>query len=121
MFLMEAEKGLTSGCPGTDVPPFKKGGKKKNRGGGRREQFKGMVLNCAKGHAREHDETASSIPLCRCLLFQLSEDITKDELKSFKFLLGKELPKCRLNPKTVRIYLIIFFLKLSSIEATGLL
>ncbi|NXP08934.1 CASP8 protein, partial [Thinocorus orbignyianus] len=35
----------------------------------------------------------------RCLLFQLSEDITKDELNSFKFLLGEELPKCRLNPK----------------------
>ncbi|NXJ66252.1 CASP8 protein, partial [Rostratula benghalensis] len=39
----------------------------------------------------------------RYLLFQLSEDITKDELNSFKFLLGKELPKCRLNPKTTML------------------
>ncbi|NXL51130.1 CASP8 protein, partial [Podilymbus podiceps] len=39
----------------------------------------------------------------RYLLFQLSEDITEDELKSFKFLLGKELPKCRLNPKTTML------------------
>ncbi|XP_009980064.1 PREDICTED: caspase-8, partial [Tauraco erythrolophus] len=37
------------------------------------------------------------------LLFQLSEDITEDELKSFKFLLGKELPKCRLNAKTTML------------------
>ncbi|XP_009572664.1 PREDICTED: caspase-8-like, partial [Fulmarus glacialis] len=37
------------------------------------------------------------------LLFQLSEDITEDELKSFKFLLGKDLPKCRLNPKTTML------------------
>ncbi|NXV25957.1 CASP8 protein, partial [Rissa tridactyla] len=39
----------------------------------------------------------------RYLLFQLSEDITEDELNSFKFLLGKELPKCRLNPKTTML------------------
>uniref|UniRef100_A0A8D0G7J9 Caspase-8 n=1 Tax=Sphenodon punctatus TaxID=8508 RepID=A0A8D0G7J9_SPHPU len=32
----------------------------------------------------------------RKLLFQLSENITTDELKSFKFLLIKELPKCKL-------------------------
>ncbi|NXK19888.1 CASP8 protein, partial [Arenaria interpres] len=39
----------------------------------------------------------------RYLLFQLSEDITKDELNSFKFLLGKELPKCKLTPKTTML------------------
>uniref|UniRef100_A0A8C3J3L0 Caspase 8 n=1 Tax=Calidris pygmaea TaxID=425635 RepID=A0A8C3J3L0_9CHAR len=39
----------------------------------------------------------------RYLLFQLSEDITKDELSSFKFLLGKELPKCKLTPKTTML------------------
>ena len=66
------------------------------------------MLNCATGHAWEHDETVSSTSLSRYLLFQLSEDITEDELKSFKFLLGKELPKCRLNPKTVSISLIFF-------------
>ncbi|NXJ89403.1 CASP8 protein, partial [Corythaixoides concolor] len=43
------------------------------------------------------------VPAYRYLLFQLSEDITEDELKSFKFLLGKELPKCRLNPKTTML------------------
>ncbi|KAK2532122.1 caspase-8 [Columba livia] len=43
----------------------------------------------------------------RYLLFQLSEDITKDELNSFKFLLGEELPKCKLNPKTTMLDLFI--------------
>ncbi|NWQ76821.1 CASP8 protein, partial [Columbina picui] len=43
----------------------------------------------------------------RYLLFQLSEDITKDELNSFKFLLGQELPKCKLNPKTTMLDLFI--------------
>ncbi|XP_044888406.1 caspase-8-like isoform X2 [Mauremys mutica] len=33
----------------------------------------------------------------RHLLFQLSENITTDELKSLKFLLIKELPKCKLD------------------------
>lgn len=53
----------------------------------------------------------SSTSPSRCLLFQLSEDITKDELNSFKFLLGRELPKCRQNPEaiTVRITLTLFF------------
>ncbi|XP_008937588.1 PREDICTED: caspase-8, partial [Merops nubicus] len=37
------------------------------------------------------------------LLFQLAEDITQDELNSFKFLLGKELPKCRQNPETTML------------------
>ncbi|NWX08279.1 CASP8 protein, partial [Caloenas nicobarica] len=43
----------------------------------------------------------------RYLLFQLSEDITKDELNSFKFLLGRELPKGKLNPKTTMLDLFI--------------
>lgn len=67
------------------------------------------MFNCAKGHVWEHVETVFSTSFSRYLLFQLSEDITEDELKSFKFLLGKELPKCRLNPKTVRISLTFFF------------
>uniref|UniRef100_A0A663LYN6 Caspase-8 n=1 Tax=Athene cunicularia TaxID=194338 RepID=A0A663LYN6_ATHCN len=61
------------------------------------------LVNCAKGCAWQHDEMVSCTSFSRYLLFQLSEDITEDELKSFKFLLGKELPKCRLNPKTTML------------------
>ncbi|NXU56517.1 CASP8 protein, partial [Turnix velox] len=43
----------------------------------------------------------------RCLLFQLSEDITQDELKAFMFLLGKQLPKCKLAPMTTMLDLFI--------------
>ncbi|NXX17085.1 CASP8 protein, partial [Podargus strigoides] len=43
----------------------------------------------------------------RYLLFQLAEDITRDELQSFKFLLGKELPKCRLNPEITMLDIFI--------------
>ncbi|XP_009682548.1 caspase-8 [Struthio camelus] len=39
----------------------------------------------------------------RYLLFQLSENITTEELKCFKFLLGKELPKSRLNAENTMI------------------
>ncbi|KAM4669115.1 caspase-8 isoform 1-T3 [Amazona ochrocephala] len=39
----------------------------------------------------------------RYLLFQLSEEITEYELKSFKFLLGQELPKCRLIPQATML------------------
>ncbi|NXG48311.1 CASP8 protein, partial [Psilopogon haemacephalus] len=47
-------------------------------------------------------------PLSRYLLFQLSEDITKDELDYFKFLLAKELPKCRQSPEAITMMLDIF-------------
>uniref|UniRef100_A0A8C5KQI9 Caspase-8 n=1 Tax=Jaculus jaculus TaxID=51337 RepID=A0A8C5KQI9_JACJA len=33
----------------------------------------------------------------RVMLFQLSEEVSKDELKEFKFFLKKELPKCKLD------------------------
>ncbi|XP_013807775.1 caspase-8 [Apteryx mantelli] len=39
----------------------------------------------------------------RYLLFQLSENITTEELKCFKFLLGKELPKSKLNTENTMI------------------
>uniref|UniRef100_A0A8B9NRD3 Caspase-8 n=1 Tax=Apteryx owenii TaxID=8824 RepID=A0A8B9NRD3_APTOW len=39
----------------------------------------------------------------RYLLFQLSENITSEELKCFKFLLGKELPKSKLNTENTMI------------------
>ncbi|XP_009641849.1 caspase-8 isoform X1 [Egretta garzetta] len=67
------------------------------------------LLEAQLGSSRKEMERELQIPgraqvsAYRCLLFQLSEDITKDELKSFKFLLGKELPKCRLNPKTTML------------------
>lgn len=38
----------------------------------------------------------------RVMLFQISEDVNKLELKSFKFLLSRELPKCRLDDDMVR-------------------
>ncbi|XP_009330066.1 PREDICTED: caspase-8-like [Pygoscelis adeliae] len=67
------------------------------------------LLSAQLGSSREEMERELQIPgraqvsAYRYLLFQLSEDITKDELKSFQFLLGKELPKCRLNPKTTML------------------
>ncbi|NXN16029.1 CASP8 protein, partial [Indicator maculatus] len=67
------------------------------------------------GSSREEMERELKIPgrarcppLSRYLLFQLSEDVTKDELNYFKFLLGKELPKCRQNPETITMMLDIF-------------
>ncbi|NXY85964.1 CASP8 protein, partial [Alcedo cyanopectus] len=39
----------------------------------------------------------------RYLLFQLAEEITTDELNSFRFLLGRELPKCRQNSGTTML------------------
>ncbi|XP_023398133.1 caspase-8 isoform X2 [Loxodonta africana] len=33
----------------------------------------------------------------RVMLFQIFEDVNKEELKSFKFLLRKEIPKCKLD------------------------
>ncbi|XP_074884241.1 caspase-8 isoform X1 [Buteo buteo] len=71
------------------------------------------LLAAQLGSSREEMERELRIPgrarvsAYRYLLFQLSEDITEDELKSFKFLLGKELPKCRLNPKTTMLDIFI--------------
>ncbi|NWU67184.1 CASP8 protein, partial [Pterocles burchelli] len=67
------------------------------------------LLEAQLGSSREEMERELQIPgrarvsAYRYLLFQLSEDIAEDELKSFKFLLGKDLPKCRLNPKTTML------------------
>ncbi|NXI73961.1 CASP8 protein, partial [Anseranas semipalmata] len=61
------------------------------------------------GSSREEMERELQIPgraqvsPFRYLLFQLSENITKEELKCFKFLLGKELPKCKLSPETTTL------------------
>ncbi|NWW79622.1 CASP8 protein, partial [Climacteris rufus] len=43
------------------------------------------------------------VPPLRYLLFQLSEDITEDELMSFKLLLVKELPKSKLTPEATML------------------
>ncbi|NWY50134.1 CASP8 protein, partial [Chionis minor] len=67
------------------------------------------LLTAQLGSSREEMARKLQIPgrakvsAYRYLLFQLSEDITEDELNSFKFLLGKELPKCKLNPKTTML------------------
>ncbi|NXU14860.1 CASP8 protein, partial [Pardalotus punctatus] len=45
----------------------------------------------------------AQVPPLRYLLFQLSEDITEDELTSFKLLLVKELPKSKLTPETTML------------------
>ncbi|XP_077010791.1 caspase-8 isoform X1 [Tamandua tetradactyla] len=39
----------------------------------------------------------AQIPAYRVMLFQISEEVSKMELKSFKFLLSQEIPKCRLD------------------------
>ncbi|XP_069851906.1 caspase-8 [Dipodomys merriami] len=39
----------------------------------------------------------AQISAYRVMLFQISEDVSKLELKSFKFLLSKELPRCKLD------------------------
>ncbi|KAM9380394.1 caspase-8 [Phaethornis superciliosus] len=65
------------------------------------------------GSSREEMERELQIPgrakvsAYRYLLFQLSENITKDELNYFKHLLGKELPKSKLNPKTTMLDIFI--------------
>ncbi|NXT95329.1 CASP8 protein, partial [Anhinga rufa] len=67
------------------------------------------LLAAQLGSSREEMEKELRVPgkakvsAYRNLLFQLSEDITKDELKSFKFLLGEEIPKCKKNPKTTML------------------
>ncbi|XP_069716890.1 caspase-8 isoform X2 [Phaenicophaeus curvirostris] len=71
------------------------------------------LLEAQMGSSREEMERELRVPgrakvsAYRYLLFQLSEDITEDELNSFKFLLGKELPKCRLNPKAAMLDIFI--------------
>ncbi|NXT81828.1 CASP8 protein, partial [Zapornia atra] len=67
------------------------------------------LLEAQLGSSREEMERElqvqgrARVSAYRYLLFQLSEDIGEEELKSFKFLLGTELPKCRLNPKTTML------------------
>ncbi|NXN92483.1 CASP8 protein, partial [Rhinopomastus cyanomelas] len=43
------------------------------------------------------------VAAAQCLLFHLSEDIISDERSSFKFLLGKELPKYKQNPEATML------------------
>ncbi|NXU39663.1 CASP8 protein, partial [Drymodes brunneopygia] len=47
--------------------------------------------------------SGARVPPLRYLLFQLSEDITEDELMSFKLLLVKELPKSKLTRETTML------------------
>lgn len=47
-----------------------------------------------------------SVSLPRVMLFQISEDVNKQELKAFKFLLNKEIAKCKLDDDMVRTVVI---------------
>lgn len=40
------------------------------------------------------------------MLFQISEDVSKPELKAFKFLLSQEIAKCKLEDDMVRTVVI---------------
>ncbi|NWW60236.1 CASP8 protein, partial [Ifrita kowaldi] len=55
------------------------------------------------------------VPPLRYLLFQLSEDVTEDELMSFKLLLVKDLPKSKLTRETTMLDI------LTEMEKKGLL
>ncbi|NXA05986.1 CASP8 protein, partial [Sapayoa aenigma] len=69
------------------------------------------LLAAHLGSSREQVETElrvpqpgrARVPPYRYLLFQLSEDITKDELMSFKLYLDGELPKSKLTPETTML------------------
>ncbi|OXB60613.1 hypothetical protein ASZ78_001146 [Callipepla squamata] len=67
------------------------------------------LLAAHLGSSREEMERELRVPgrarvsPFRYLLFQLSENITKDDMKCFKFLLGKELPKCKLSSETTML------------------
>uniref|UniRef100_A0A9L0JJW7 Caspase-8 n=1 Tax=Equus asinus TaxID=9793 RepID=A0A9L0JJW7_EQUAS len=49
----------------------------------------------------------AQISAYRVMLFQISEDVNKLELKSFKFLLSRELPKCRLDDDMILLDIFI--------------
>ncbi|XP_012380770.1 caspase-8 [Dasypus novemcinctus] len=61
------------------------------------------LLTNLLGVSREEMERELLIPgraqisAYRVMLFQISEDVNKLELKSFKFLLSQEIPKCKLD------------------------
>ncbi|XP_027735920.1 caspase-8-like isoform X2 [Empidonax traillii] len=69
------------------------------------------LLAAHLGSSREQVERELQVPRAggarvspyRYLLFQLSEDITKDELMSFKLLLDGTLPKSKLTPETTML------------------
>ncbi|NWI94961.1 CASP8 protein, partial [Pitta sordida] len=63
--------------------------------GSSREQVERELRDPRAGRAR--------VPPHRYLLFQLSEDVTKDELMCFKLYLDGELPKSKLTPETTML------------------
>lgn len=58
-----------------------------------------MVLGSSKEEMELElqDPNRAQVSAYRVMLFQLSEDVSKDELNEFKFLLKKEIPKCKLD------------------------
>ncbi|XP_008627956.1 PREDICTED: caspase-8 isoform X1 [Corvus brachyrhynchos] len=79
------------------------------------------LLTAHLGSSREEMERELQLPgraqvsAYRYLLFQLSEDITEDELMSFKLLLVKDLPKSKLTRETTMLDI------LTEMEKKGLL
>ncbi|NXG23092.1 CASP8 protein, partial [Grallaria varia] len=71
------------------------------------------LLGAHLGSSREQMERELQVPgraqvsPYRSLLFQLSEDITKDELMSFKLFLDGTLPKSKLTPETTMLDIFI--------------
>ncbi|NXP28885.1 CASP8 protein, partial [Scytalopus superciliaris] len=57
----------------------------------------------AERELRERPPAAPRVPPYRYLLFQLHEDITKDELMSVKLFLDGVLPKSKLTPETTML------------------
>lgn len=103
--LIAPEEHLTSGCPETCVLHLKRK-KRGNMCRGAVDKRSSAIVRTQVVHPK-HDETTSSTSFSRYLLFQLSEDITEDELMSFKLLLVKELPKSKLTRETVSISCIL--------------
>uniref|UniRef100_A0A8C5BD45 Caspase 10, apoptosis-related cysteine peptidase n=1 Tax=Gadus morhua TaxID=8049 RepID=A0A8C5BD45_GADMO len=68
---------------------------------GRYRLLREFDLNCKRSTTR------SLIPSYRKLLYQLSENITENDLKSIKFLLTKDLQRARLEPNvsTLEVFL----------------
>nr|XP_021523241.1 caspase-8 [Aotus nancymaae] len=52
---------------------------------------------------------SAQISAYRVMLYQISEDVSRSELRSFKFLLNKEISKCKLDDDMVRSGILLRF------------
>ncbi|XP_043916442.1 caspase-8 [Protopterus annectens] len=84
-------------------------------------RIKRMDLLKKLGTTKEEMENELQIPgraqisLYRQLLYDISEDVTKDDIKSVKFFLSDKLPKCKLEKDTTMLHV------LTEMEKIGLL